>query len=180
MRISLMKMALIAVLVGAFAVAATASASADTTSCTNTGTVKLSPGLAANPVVQNITITGTLTGCSGEGSTVTGGKYVAHLKTTEGADISALPGPGAPTEGTIVIKWSPRGGGTSKGTFSMPLTEAVPVSLGGTIGNGPFDEDLISGSVTQVYPPPPPPRRHGKVAKIKKGTVSGALTINDA
>ncbi|HYM54027.1 MAG TPA: hypothetical protein VES97_01590 [Solirubrobacteraceae bacterium] len=130
-----------------------ASASADTTTCTgNSGTIKLSPGLSGTAHVQNISIKGTLSGCSGEESAVTGGKYVAHLKTAEGVTCSALTGAGAAeVETNIVIKWSPTGGGNSMGTFSMPLTEVPGVSLGGTLASGPFSGDSIAGTVSQTF-----------------------------
>jgi hypothetical protein len=86
MRRGLARLSVLATLVVSLGIMgiSTASASADTTTCTeNTGTVKLSPGLSNTASVQNITVHGTLAGCSGEESTVTGGTYVAHLKTTE-------------------------------------------------------------------------------------------------
>jgi hypothetical protein len=145
-------LAVLAVTLGTLGVSA-ASASAATTTCAgNAGTIKLSPGLSDTPQVQNITIKGTLSECSGEGSTVTGAKYVAHLKTAEAVTCAALTGAGAAEEGgTIVVKWSPKGQGNSLGAFTMPLTEVPGVSLGGALESGPFSGASIAGTVSQTF-----------------------------
>ncbi len=145
-------LAVLAVTLGTLGVSV-ASASAATTTCAgSSGTIKLSPGLSESPQVQNITINGTLSECSGEGSTVTGAKYVAHLKTAEPVTCSALTGAGAAEEGgTIVLKWSPKGQGNSMGSFTMPLTEVPGVSLGGTLESGPFSGASIAGTVSQTF-----------------------------
>jgi hypothetical protein len=182
MRISTLKLSVVGSLMAAIAMAGAASASADTTSCTNSGTVKLSPGLEATPHVQNITVKGVLTGCSGVESTQTEGKYVAHMKTAEAVSCSALTGVGAAEEATnIVIKWTPKGGGNSMGSFTMPLTEAPGVALGGTLASGPFSEDTISGTVSQTYTGGPTcgvPVGKKKAKRVNKGTVSGTLSIS--
>jgi hypothetical protein len=157
-----------------------ASASADTTSCENNATIKLSPGLSNTPQIQNVTVKGTLSNCSGEESTATSGKYVAHLKTTEATTCAALASAAA-TEGTIVIKWSPKGAGNSMGTFSMPITE-LPTTVSGLVEKGPFEGDTIGGSVTQSYTGGPTcgiaPEGKKKAKKVNKGTLSGTLTIS--
>jgi hypothetical protein len=143
---------LLAVTLGTVGASAVSANAATTTCAGNTGMIKLSPGLSESPQVQNITVKGTLSECSGEGSTLTGAKYVAHLKTAEPVTCSALAGPGAPEEGgTIVIKWSPKGQGNSLGSFSMPLTEVPGVSIGGTLESGPFSGDSIAGAVSQTF-----------------------------
>jgi hypothetical protein len=143
-----------ALAVFAFAAAGAASAGAETGTCTEmSAKIKLSPGLTATPMVQTISIKGTLTGCTG--STVTGAKFVAHMKTAEPVSCSVLKGPGAvELESSIVIKWSPKikGQGSSMGTFSMPLTEnPAGVSFGGPLESGPFSSDSISGTAPQTY-----------------------------
>ena len=62
MRISTFKLSVVGSLVAAIAMTGAASASADTTTCSNTGTIKLSPGLSNTAQVQNVTIKGKLTG----------------------------------------------------------------------------------------------------------------------
>jgi hypothetical protein len=160
-----------------------ASASAATTTCaSNSGTIKLSPGLSESAQVQNISIKGTLSGCSGE-SSVTAAKYVAHLKTIEPVTCSALTGAGAAEEeGKIVIKWSPKGQGNSMGSFSMPLTEVSGVSLGGTLESGPFSGDTIAGTVSQTFTGGATcgvPVGKKKAKKVNKGAFTGsAVTIS--
>jgi hypothetical protein len=143
--------------------------------CTgNSGSVMLSPGLSSSAHVQNISIKGTLSGCTG--STVTKGKYVARLKTVNAASCTALGSPGEATTGTIVIKWG-YGSGNSMGSFSMPLTEVPGVSLGGTLASGPFSGDTISGTVSQTYTDGSKcgvPRAGMKAKKVKKGRFTGS------
>lgn len=178
-------LAALAVPLGAMGVS-TASASAATTCTGNSGTIKLSPGLSEMPHVQNISIKGVLSGCSGEGSTVTGAAYVAQLKTTTAVKCSVLTGPGAAEEHTnIVIKWSPQGEGNSMGTFSMPLTEVAGVSLGGTLTSGPFSGESIAGTVSQTFTGGatcgvPTAGKHPKKAKkVNKGAFTGSgVTIS--
>jgi hypothetical protein len=175
---------LIAVALGTFGVSAVSANAATTTCAGNTGTIKLSPGLSQSPQVQNITVKGRLSECAGEGSTVTGATYVAHLKTTEPVTCSALTGPGAldAEGGTIVIKWSPKGEGNSLGSFSMPLTEVPGVSLGGTLASGPFSGDSIAGAVSQAYTGGATcgvANGKKKAKKVNKGAFTGtAVTIS--
>lgn len=177
MRVRLGGVAAVAGLVCAIAMVSTASASAASTTCnTNSGTIKLSPGLSESPHVQNVTIKGALSECSGE--EVTGATYVAHLKTTEAVTCSALTGAGAAEEeGTIVVKWSPKGQGNSKGSFSMPLTEA-PVAIGGALESGPFSGDSLAGTVSQNYTGGPTcgvaPEGKRKAKKVSKGSFTGS------
>jgi len=175
------KMVLTMAVAGLAALGATASASAaPTTTCENSGTVKLSPGLSTSPQVQNITVKGTLSNCAGEENTLTSGKYVAHLKTTEAVTCEALTGPGAATEGTVVLKWG-KGNGNSNGTFSQPLTE-LPTTVSGLVEKGPFEGETISGAVQQTFEGgagcgvPPEGKKNAK--KVKKGTVTGTLSIS--
>lgn len=160
--------------------ATSASANAATTeTCETNASVKLSPGLTNTPTVQNISIKGTLTNCAGEEATVTGGKYVAHLKTAEPVTCAVLAGPGAPATGTIVIKWTPKGQGNSMGTFSTSLTEQ-PTAIGGSIESGPFAESPLSGSVVQAYTGGSTcgvAEGKKKAKKVNKGTLTGTLTV---
>lgn len=162
--------------------AAPAAAEEEGTTCSgNTAEVMLSPGLTETAKVQNISLKGTLSGCVGGG--VTGGKYVAHMKTESAVTCAALKGAGEPvTETSIVIKWSPKGHGNSHGTFSMPLTETGSVSLGGTLaGGGPFEGKSFSGTVSQTFTGGATCGvSHGKkkAKAVKKGSLTGSLTIS--
>ena len=186
MRIS--RLIAVAALVGAFCLAATASASADTTSCTAAGTVKLSPGLTATPQVQNIQIKGTLTGCTGEESAeITGGTFQIHSKTAETVSCSALTSGAATTGEALKLKWKPKpnAGSQSQGTASISLIEGAG-ALSGSITSGPFNEDVLGGSLTQAYTGGPTcgqevEMKNGKKKpgkKVNKGTVSGTLSIS--
>lgn len=129
----------------------TASASASEITCTgNSATIKLSPGLSESAKVQNISIKGTLSGCSDEGSTVSSAKYVGQLKTAEPVTCSALTGAAA-AEGSIVVKWSPKGQGNSMGSLAMSLTEVPGASFGGTLESGLLSGSTLAGTVSQTY-----------------------------
>ncbi len=154
--------------------AAPAGASGATTCSGNHGSIKLSPGLQESAQVQNVTIKGTLSGCTG--STVTGGSYLAHLKTTSPVSCAALASAGEAATGSIVIKWSPKGQGNSNGTFSMPLTALAGVSIGGTLESGPFATSSISGTVSQSFAGTCGGSGKGKKKskKVKDGTFIGS------
>lgn len=153
--------------------AAPASAAEGTTCSGNSGSIKLSPGLSESAQVQNISIKGSLSGCTGA---VTSAKYVAHLKTTDPVSCTALSSTGEAATGTIVIKWSPKGQGNSNGTFSMPLTELAGVSIGGTLESGPFETLKISGTVSQSFQGTCGGGGKGKskAKKVKNGTFTGS------
>src|ERR1700730_12776317 len=154
MRIKFSKLSALTALFSAVGLltAFAASASADSVTCNTNGSIKLSPGLSETPTVQNIQVKGTLSACSGTETMVKSGKYNAHLKTAEAITCSALSSAGAAEtpESGIILKWRPKGGGNSLGTFSMPITELLS-TLSGTITAGPFKEDTISGNVLQSY-----------------------------
>jgi hypothetical protein len=107
---------------------------------TNEGTIRLSPGLTETPHLQNITVKGTLGGCGGS-SGAESAKYVDHLKTTEEVTCAALQSLSAePTTApvSLTVKWAPHELGVSHGTLLVPITEASPVALTGTLEGGPF------------------------------------------
>jgi hypothetical protein len=159
-----------------------ASASADSVTCEMSGNIKVSPGLTESPKVQNIQIKGSLSKCAGTETKVMSASYNAHLKTAEAVSCATLKGTGSPSaaESTILLKW---GGeeGLSEATFSMPLTE-MSVGIGGMVNKGPFNGDTISGSVTQKYEAcggsPGHGHGHGKGKKVKRGTLTGTITIS--
>jgi hypothetical protein len=194
-----MRKAIITAVIMALALVAipAASASAASVSCETTGKIKLSPGLSNEPQVQNVSVKGTLTNCvpgEGEEATVTGGKYVAHLKTTEGATCAALAS-AAPATGTIEINWNPvkpkpkpkskpkppKESKNSKGTFNMPITEQ-PTAVSGLIESGLFEGGTIGGTVKQTYKGGStcgvPPGGQDKSKKVNSGSLTGILTIS--
>ena len=184
MRVS--RLAVVAALVGAFCLAASASASADTTSCKAEGSVKLSPGLTETATVQNVQVKGTLSMCSGEESAeVTGGSFQIHEKTAA-VTCAALKTGISGEEGSIKLKWKPKpaAGSQSSATGELSLIEGAG-ALSGTITSGPFNEDVLGGTLTQAYKgasecggaPAKPGKGKGK--KIKDGTLSGTVSISE-
>jgi hypothetical protein len=158
-------------------------ASASTSYAADTGTictqneaskVKLSPGLqatagpeeASNAHVQNITFKGVVKGCTG--STVTEASYVAHLKTNGPVDCSVL-ATGETAEGTVVVKWRPKGQGNSHGTMSMELIGGATTIFGDLSGAGPFEGLGLYGPSTLQFGACP-----GAKSKLKLGTLANS------
>jgi hypothetical protein len=179
MRIS--RLVVVAAVVGAFALAATASASAATATCSGaTGKIKLSPGLSETATVQNISVKGELTGCTGEGVKETY-KFQIHAKTAEAVTCAALTsGALSGEESTILVK-AP-GEGNSGGAVSFQLIEGAGSFSAAALTGGPFTS--ASGSLTESYTngagcgKPIITEKGGKVhekaaKKVNKGTVTG-------
>jgi hypothetical protein len=59
---------------------------------------------------------------------VEGAKYVAHLKTMVAV--------------SLAVKWSPAEVGSSRGTLTMPVTEAPTEGVQGTFGGGPLESPM--------------------------------------
>jgi hypothetical protein len=91
---------------GFAAVSAGAAEETGTTCSSDSSVATLSPGIEEVAKVQNITIKGTLSGCTG--STGASATYVAHLKTTAGVTCASLDAGGATSEGTVILKWGQR------------------------------------------------------------------------
>ena len=160
------------VLVGALASTSYAADTGTVCAQNEASRVKLSPGLqapagpeeASTAHVQNITIKGVLKGCTG--STVTEATYVAHLKTNGPVDCSVL-ATGETAEGTVVIKWKPKGQGNSHGTMSMALTGGSTTIYGSLSGAGPFEGLGLYGPSTLGFGACP-----GEKSKLKLGTLT--------
>ncbi len=118
----------------------------------NSGTIKLTPGLEETPHVQSITVKGVLSGCDGGGA-AEGGRYTAHLVSTEELTCSALQSASAePTTSSVsfVVKWLPKEVGTSKGALTMPISEAAFGGMQATLSGGPFEGPATLSS-TWIY-----------------------------
>lgn len=160
-------MALMApVVAGLVATPASAAEGTGTICSVNSGSIKLSPGLEEVAHVQNITIKGSLSGCTG--STVTGATYVGHLKTTHEVNCAALRSAGEAATGTIVIKWAPKGQGNSHGTLSLPLTVGT-VTMGGKLESGPFEKLVLYDPVSEAFT-----GACGVKKKVKDGSLTGS------
>jgi alpha-tubulin suppressor-like RCC1 family protein len=136
--------------------------------CTsNTGTVKLSPGLSGKPAVQTIKIKGTLAGCTTE--PFTEAKYTATLKTGGPVSCAELKAVGETSSGTVKYKWAPKAK-ASKGTLQMVLTEVPEVAFSGEVASGSYSPLTFAGTAGESY-------AGGATCgtkKVKKGTFSGS------
>lgn len=154
--------------VGATASPALAAEPTGSICASNAGTIKMSPGLEETEAkVQNITIKGVLSGCSG--STVTEAKYVAHLKSA-GPMTCATLAAGEAATGTILLKWTPKkpGGGTSHSTTEMVLTSESS-TMYGSIEAGPFAGDGLYSPISASFG-----SCGDKKAKLKTGSLAGS------
>ena len=117
--------------------------------CTsNTGTVKLAPGLTSTPAVQTMKVKGTLVGCSGEPYAAV--KYTATLKTAGPVSCSVLEGAGETAVGASAFKWTPKAS-SSTGTVGLLLTEMPGATLEGSVGAGPYSPLALSGKVSESF-----------------------------
>ncbi len=121
---------------------------------TNSGTIKLSPGLTETPAVQSITVKGTLGGCSGAAA-ATSATYVEHLTTKEEVGcwtLSSISAEPTTTATSLTVKWTPKVNGTSGGLL-MPLTEIAGVPIEGKLEGGPFSSPLsvVGGTVSESF-----------------------------
>ena len=121
----------------------------------NSGTIKLSPGLSETPHVQSITVKGAFKGCDGP-EEFAEGKYVAHLKTTEDvtcSTLSSISSEPTTTAVSLVVKWAPKGLGSSQGALGMGITEVPGIPLEGTLEGGTLKEPLsiASGTVSESF-----------------------------
>jgi hypothetical protein len=137
------------------------------TCATNTGTVKLSPGLTGTPAVQTMKIKGTLKGCTGE--PFTGTKYTATLKTAGPVSCSVLKAAGEAATGAAKYKWTPKAK-ASTGTLRMLLTETPGIAFSGEVTSGSYSPLGLSGTATESYTG----AATCSAKKVKKGTFSGS------
>ncbi len=147
---------------------------------TNSGTIKLSPGLSETPHAQSITVKGTLTNCEGK-TGVESASYVDHLKTIGEVTCSVLSSLSAePTTEAVSlsVKWAPKEEGSSHGSLVFPLTETGSVAVTGTLEGGPFSapaavtggevlESFTGGSTCGLV------EGKKKAKAVKSGTFSG-------
>jgi hypothetical protein len=150
---------------GVLAAPSYAAGNSEGTICgTNSGTIKLSPGLEeASAQVQNVVVKGVLSGCSG--STVTEATYVAHLKTNGPVTCASLTA-GETATGAIVVKWRPKGQGNSHGTVTVSLSRS-PATLTGKLSAGPFEGRGLYGPMSSSF-------GSCGAKKLKSGTFTGA------
>jgi alpha-tubulin suppressor-like RCC1 family protein len=139
--------------------------------CTsNTGTIRLSPGLSGTPAMQTMKIKGTLGGCTGQ--PFTQAKYTATLKTASAVSCSVLKEAGAAASGAAKYKWTPKAK-SSTGTLGLTLTEMTGAPFSGEITSGSFAPRTLSGYVSESYAG----AASCSTKKVKSGTFSGIAFI---
>ncbi|HEY2217170.1 MAG TPA: hypothetical protein VGH21_06720 [Solirubrobacteraceae bacterium] len=139
MRSFPLKLALLGVVATAVVALAATSASAveetGATCASSSAVATLSPGVEEGAgKVQNITIKGTVSGCTG--SAGSSAKLLVHVKTAVPVTCATLNGEGSLAEGTGSFKWG-HGQGNSQGSFSLTGTVASS-SLSGALEAGPY------------------------------------------
>lgn len=141
-----------------------------TTCSSNAGSATLSPGLEEEVAkVQNATVKGTLSGCTGTAGS--SAKYVAHLKTTTALTCASF-NEGATAEGTAVLKWG-HGHGNSQATLTVTGSPGSGFALTGEVTQGTYAGLHISSTVsaTPVFKGKGEPCT--KKNKLKKLEVTG-------
>jgi hypothetical protein len=142
---------------------------------TNTGTIKLSPGLTDTAAVQTVKIKGTLTGCTGE--PFTGVSYKATLKTAHPVSCSVLSEAGEAASGSAKFKWTPKAKPASAtGPLSLVLSEEPSVAFSGETTAGAFSPLTLAGAVSETYEGAAKcgvAAGKKKVKALKKGTFTG-------
>jgi hypothetical protein len=138
--------------------------------CTsNSGTIKLSPGLTNTPAAQTLTLKGALAGCSGDG--FTGTTYKATLKTAEAVSCSVLKGTGVPATGAASFKWTPKTKpSTATGTLTTGLTETPSAAFSGELTTGPHSPLKLSGKTLMSFTGG---SECGRKKAVKKGVFTG-------
>ncbi len=137
---------------------------------TNTGTVKLSPGLSSTAAVQTMKIKGTLTECAGKPFAEV--EYTAKLRTAAAVSCSVLTAAGEPATGAATYKWTPSTK-ASKGTLSLLLTETPGIAFSGEVVSGSYSPLTFSGTVSESYSG----TATCSTKAVKKGTFSGSAVI---
>ena len=137
---------------------------------TNTGALKLSPGLTATPAVQTIKVKGTLKGCTGK--PFTEAKYSATLKTVGPVSCSVLKATGETTAGAAKYSWVPQAK-PSSGTLSLLLTEMPGATFSGEVASGSYSPLKLSGAVSESYAG----AATCSTKKVKSGTFTGSAVI---
>jgi hypothetical protein len=117
------------------------------TCASNRGTLKLSPGLSATPMVQTIKIKGALSDCTGR--TFTSTTYTGTLKTAAAMSCAVL-NSGQEATGFLRLKWTPKAK-PSTAMLSMLVSEAADTSFSGDVSSSSYSPLPFSGSVTESY-----------------------------
>jgi hypothetical protein len=149
------------------------------TCTTNTGTIKLSPGLTDTAAVQTMKIKGTLSGCTGEAFTEV--SYKATLTTANAVSCSVLMGAGEAATGPAKFKWTPKAKPlTATGPLSLVLSETPSVAFSGETTAGLFSPLTLSDAASETYEGGAKCRVAAgkkKAKAVKKGTFTGTTVV---
>jgi len=107
--------------------------------CTgNSGSIRLSPGLTERAAFQTVSVKGTLSGCEGPLGPESA-SYAAVLKTSEALSCTALSTPAQMSNPSksFTATWNEEG--RSKGSLSMPVSEAAFTGFAGSLSGGPLE-----------------------------------------
>ena len=146
------------------------------TCSSNSGTIKMSPGLSETPHVQTIKVSGTLAGCEGP-SVPESASYSLKEQTTEPVTCSYLQQSTTTpttTSGKFAVTWAEKEG-VSTGTLTLPISEASLTGISGTLGGGPLSAStpINASSIYETFPPCGVPQgKKGTIKPIKTGTFS--------
>jgi YVTN family beta-propeller protein len=148
--------------------------------CTsNSGTITLKPGLTNTPSVQNVTIKGSLEGCTGE--PFTKATYTASMKTPHPVSCAVLEQE-EPVEGPAKFKWTPKAK-ASTGRLATALFENETIGMFGEVSTGPYSPlTFTSEEMIEAFSGGGQcGESHGKKAAkaVTKGTFEGATVSLD-
>jgi hypothetical protein len=140
-------------------------------SCTLTGTATVSPGLSPISAIQTITVTTSLSGCTG--STVAGITGTSSSTTTSGAgkkasNCSSLGKKSVTKTPSSVIHWN--NGQTSTDTYKTSLL-AITATVKGKISGGDFLHGKVKAMLTYI------PNGDCTHVPITSATLSGTFNI---
>jgi len=145
----------------------------------NSGTVKLTPGLTGKAAVQTAKISGTLTRCIGE--PFTEASYTATLTTAGPVSCSVLTGPGEGASGPAKFKWTPKAKpATGTGPLDLVLSEAPSAAFSGEVTAGSFSPLRFSGSAQESYEGAATcgvPNGKKAAKAVKTGTFTAGTTV---
>jgi hypothetical protein len=138
-----------------------------------TGSAKISPGISETPNKQTLSVTLTLSGCTG--SSVAGitsaapGSSTATGKTAE--TCANLTEAGKPIKTTTTIDWN---NGTTSGVTYKTVLDAGTGTATGKVTSGSFDKGKISSSVSYT----PGAGQNCTTTPVSSATISGTFTIS--
>ena len=146
------------------------------TCSSDSGTIKMSPGLSETPQVQTIKVRGTLAGCEGP-NVPASASYSLKEQTTEPVTCSYLQQSTTTpttTSGKLAVTWAEKEG-VSTGTLTLPISEASLTGISGSLSGGPLSAStpISASSIYETFPLCGVPQgKKGTIKPIKAGEFS--------